>query len=1333
MATFVLTSAASAAGLSGLAGTALGLGAAVVGSVIDRRLFGAGGAMRRRTEEGPRLSGFHITASTEGAPINRLWGRSRLGGQMIWATRFKETAKTTTSSTTSSTSGGKGGGGQSATTTTTTTTYQYACSFAIAFCEGKAAALGRVWADGKELELSKFAYRFHRGTETQAPDAFIETIEGAGNVPAYRGICYLVFEEMPLEAFGNRIPQISAEIIKPIITDDVEGLISAVTLIPASGEFVYATSIHVKTDNSQDAFGENMHNAAGEADFTVSLDQLGAICPNVGAVLLVVAWFGDDLRSGSCTIRPRVEVASKTVTPADWRVNGVARSGALTVSVDGDGRPVYGGTPSDHVVVEAIQELKARGHQVIFYPFILMDIPAGNGLADPYGGPEQGAFPWRGRITCDPAPGEPGTPDKTAAAGAQVDAFFGAAAAGDFTVTGEEVDWSGSSGEWGYRRMALHYAHLCEAAGGVDGFVIASELVGLTGVRSSVSAYPAVSELTTLAGDIAGVLAAATKLTYAADWSEYHSHRPDDGSGDVHFNLDPLWASADINAVGIDNYLPLADWRDGVGHLDYDAANGPTSTYDLAYLEANIEGGEHFDWFYTDQAAREAQTRTTIADAAYAKPWVFRNKDIRGWWLNQHFDRPGGVESGSPTAWTGEGKPVWFTEFGCPAVDKGANQPNVFHDPKSSESAFPHHSSGRRDDLIQRRYLEAHLRHWDPAGGNNPISSVYSGPMIDTSRMLAWTWDARPFPDFPYRASVWTDAGNYSVGHWLNGRLGQVSLAVLVREICALVGLANVDVTGLYGINTTVTGFVADEVMTPRAMLETLMQAFQFDAFESAGTVRFTLSGQPAALSLAEDDLVIDDEEGSPYAVTRAQETELPRVVRITYIDPDQAYGPGAAEGRKLVGNSSNIAELKLPVVLAQDYARGLADTIVQNAWINRESATVALPPSRLALDPGDVVDITMGGRARAMQIDRISAAAARTVELTAMGDRVPGEVAEATGREARIGPVTLYGPSTLEFMDLPLLPGLSREPQAPRLAAHQLPWPGAVAVYRAQPGGGYRLVNTVTDQAVMGELTAPLGPGPLWRWDLKNEIEVELYTSALASSDAQSVLAGGNTLAIGNEDGGWEIIQYVTAELIGARRYRLARLLRGQLGTESEMRDPVAAGARVVLIDANALQSLDLTHDQRLLELTYRYGPAAYGHDHFTYAEATLAFQGVGLRPLSPARVKAVRPVAGSDIALSWVRRGRVGGDSWEQTEVALGEESEAYDVEIMDGGAVIRTFATTAPAVTYTAAEQTADWGAPIVAPASLSLRIYQKSVTFGRGVALGRTLSFPLAVET
>ena len=104
---------------------------------------------------------------------------------------------------------------------------------------------------------------------------------------------------------------------------------------------------------------------------------------------------------------------------------------------------------------------------------------------------------------------------------------------------------------------------------------------------------------------------------------------------------------------------------------------------------------------------------------------MFRAKDIWNWWSNAHYDRPGGTESGSPTAWMPQGKPIWFTELGCPAVDKGANQPNVFFDPKSSESALPYYSNGERDDLIQRRFLEAHLKFWSDAA-NNPASGVYS-------------------------------------------------------------------------------------------------------------------------------------------------------------------------------------------------------------------------------------------------------------------------------------------------------------------------------------------------------------------------------------------------------------------------------------------------------------------------------------------------------------------------------------------------------------------------------------------------------------------------------
>ncbi len=181
------------------------------------------------------------------------------------------------------------------------------------------------------------------------------------------------------------------------------------------------------------------------------------------------------------------------------------------------------------------------------------------------------------------------------------------------------------------------------------------------------------------------------QIGYAADWSEYFGHQPADGSGGVYFHLGPLWASSHIDAVAIDAYWPLADWREGRTHLDY--AAGARSTYDLAYLRGNVRGGEGFDWYYASGADPDAQVRTPITDGA-GKPWLFRYKDIKSWWQNTHYNRPAGVEAGTPTAWVAQSKPFWLMEIGCPAVDKGANQPNVFVDPKSAETALPYFSRG---------------------------------------------------------------------------------------------------------------------------------------------------------------------------------------------------------------------------------------------------------------------------------------------------------------------------------------------------------------------------------------------------------------------------------------------------------------------------------------------------------------------------------------------------------------------------------------------------------------------------------------------------------------
>nr|HMN88291.1 glycoside hydrolase TIM-barrel-like domain-containing protein [Bauldia sp.] len=551
----------------------------------------------------------------------------------------------------------------------------------------------------------------------------------------------------------------------------------------------------------------NRHVETDRSDWQASIDELVRVCPNLESVALVVTWYGNDLRAGHCTLKPAVTTRSRVTVPDPWGVAGLGRADARLVSTY-EGEPAYGGTPSDASVMRAIADLKARGLEVMLYPFVMMDIPAGNGRPDPYGGAEQAAHPWRGMLTASVAPGRPGTPDKTATAASQVADFVGTASRDDFTVGDNGVVYSGPD-EWSYRRFILHYAKLAKGAGGVDAFLVGSELRGLTTLRSGAATYPFVNALVAIAAEVSAVLPAA-KVSYAADWSEYAGHRPDDGSGDVYFHLDPLWASNDIDFVGIDNYLPLADWRDGSGHLDADLFDNGRS---VEYLRANIAGGEHFDWYYASDADRAAQVRTPITDGAYGKPWVHRAKDLAGWWGNAHHDRPGGVESGAPTAWVPESKPIRFTELGCPAVDKGANQPNVFPDPKSSASARPWFSSGLRDDVIQRRFLEAVAAHFDPDdpsyAGGNPVSSLDGRRMVDADRIHVWTWDARPFPAFPLRTAVWSDGPNYRAGHWLNGRLGAAPADGLVAAILADFGVADVAVGELDG---AIDGYVVDGI-----------------------------------------------------------------------------------------------------------------------------------------------------------------------------------------------------------------------------------------------------------------------------------------------------------------------------------------------------------------------------------------------------------------------------------------------------------------------------------------------------------------------------------------
>lgn len=1287
MATLILSSAGAAVGTA-LGGPIGGIVGRVLGSVAGSALGGAlSGSGRTRFVEGPRLADVAGLTSTEGDPIPRVYGRAKVGGSLIWATRPLEVANTTVQR---AATPAKGMGGQK----TVATRYAYFANLAVGLCEGEIAFVRRIWADGREIDQVGLAIRVHTGGPDQAPDPLIVAKEGPENAPAYRGLAYVVFEGLPLAEFGNRVPQFAFEVIRPV--NGLFGRVRAVDLIPGAGEFALdpdRVTVDLGLGRTE---GANRHQLQRITDVIASLDALQALCPNLRRVAVVATWFGTDLRAGTCRVVPRVETGRKHARPEDWSVAGIARGAAEVVSTLPDGTPSYGGTPADAGLTRLVAELARRGLDVLLYPFVMMDVAAGNGLPDPRApGASQPPYPWRGHVTCDPAPGRPGSPDGTAAADAQVEAFFAN----------------------GYRAEVLHYAELAArwAAAGVRlaGFVIGSEFVGLTRVRGG-AGYPAVQAFRSLAADVRARLGPGVALVYGADWTEYGADVRD-GGATVRFPLDDLFADSNIAAVGIDWYPPVSDWRDAPEHADGAAAGDIT---DRAYLRARGASGEAFDWYYADAAGRAAQDRRPITDGAAGKPWIFRPKDLVAWWSNPHVERDGGAETRT-TAWVPMGKPVWFTEVGVPAVDKGTNGPNVFPDPKSPEGAYPPASRGLRDELIQIRGLEVILARFDPADpgfreADNPVSPVYGGRMVDPDGIFVWAWDARPFPAFPTVRGVWADTGNWRIGHWITGRIEGCDLDLLVLKILGEFGFdADVSVEAAAYLD----GYVVDRPLTARGALETLAQVYGLDVSAVAGILRLRGPRRDRPVVLAEADLVRLAQEKPVLRQVRAEESALPRSVELGITEAESPeYRRATAAAVRPAGARRRETRIEAAIVTRRETGDGLAEAILDRTLSARDTAAFTVSPRRIALEPGDLLAIPadVPGGTVLRRIDRIDdAPTGRRIEASGVPPRGgPGRLLARSPAQPEAPPPVFPGPPLALALDLPADRGTPTVLQWCAVAAE--PWPGAAAIWRAEGAGPLSLHGHVDYPACLGKTLSPLPAGPLWRIQRGVHLDVTLRRGgALAAIGEAAMLAGGNLFALIGPDGSGELLCAANAVLTGPDTYRLSGFLRGLAGSEAAAGRTSPSGSLIVRLDDGAAVPLVDRLDEAGRGFRYRVGPADRdpGDPSFTAFSATAGFS--ALRPLRPVHLRARRVADG--VRLSWIRRARRDGDAWEAAEIPL-DEAEAYDVTVFSAsGAALRTLRADAQQILY--AEEAADFGGP---QRSLDVAVAQRGTVAGAGPA-------------
>ena len=1147
-----------------------GLAGKMLGHSIDQALFGT----PTIESSGRRLEHILVQRSSYGDIIPIIYGTVKVAGNIIWASHLRERSHNHTYKT----------GGKLSRVKHSHTSYSYSISLAIAICEGPILSIEKIMANEVVLNSSAYKVRIYKGDEEQLPDPLIESKIGIGKTPAYRGLAYIVFEDLDLAEFGNRLPNFTFEVKKrsnETANNSLEDKIEAVVMIPGSGEFVYDTKVQRKVMGDQVngtwiqrglSESVNQHNNFGIANSLLSLDTLEKTLPNAKWVAPVVGWFASSLDIKSCRIMPGVEFKKGGSTyPDEWSVAGYTRDNAYQI-LSNNNSINYGGSPDDGSITRYLNELKKRGFSTMLIPMFFIDTIH---------------KPWRGRLTGNSS---------------DIATFF--------------------NGENGYNKFILHYANLSK--GLVDAFIIGSELIGLTKIKDERNRFLAVTELVGLAKKVRSILGPSVKISYAADWSEYHHT---DGGW---YNLDELWASEDIDFVGIDAYFPLT--------------NGEAKNFSIKEISDGWAKGE-LQEFYLDNNVK----------MPLSPEWAVKNIDH--WWHNKHYN-----PDGKTSAWIPKSKPIWFTELGFPSVSGASNQPNVFFDPTSIESALPKGSTGEADFAAQRRSLIASLKYWER-------SEVVAKKFI-------WTWDARPYPEWPKLNSIWADSASWYKGHWIQGKLGITTLAKVLIDLCAKakIPIHHIDFEALDEyLDININGIMINNQQTIRSILQMLQSAYDFYILEHNDKISFLKKQNTSKALITFEELIPEHtNQGSKIMhLERAQDSALPHRVNINYIDAFANYKVKNQYVTRSDRKGNRSLNIDLSVVSSEYEALRIATNALFSMWNYRNAYSFIVPITYVDLRPGDLINLDLHGVNHSIRITEIEIIKNLAIKIHGLSEDIALINTAITSHNSIISSEfkmeqhhsTAISKTKFEILDIPLLLH-ETDIKTPRVliacCGEAKEWAGCNVYCFDNATGKYIEKLSVQDSAVMGATLNKLELASPYLIDRKNTLLVNVISGDLHSISLDELLAGKNMAVIGNE-----IIQFQNAQLINQNQYLLSNLYRGLQGTEDQI-DQHLNNDRFVLLDESVL-SIPIFHEQIGQDISWKVS----NHNvalNFDKPDCITKFQALNIKPLAPTNLRVTRTK--NEDVISWARRTR-GGAVWSDfADMPLNEEKELYKITIKYNG---------------------------------------------------------------
>jgi hypothetical protein len=546
-----------------------------------------------------------------------------------------------------------------------------------------------------------------------------------------------------------------------------------------------------------------------------------------------------------------------------------------------------------------------------------------------------------------------------------------------------------------------------------------------------------------------------------------------------------------------------------------------------------------------------------------------------------------------------------------------------------------------------------------------------SGPSISGGGI--WFDADKGTADHPHIVHLAHDA-LFSVGHGLirpSLTPQPYPLSDVFGRVCERAGLS----AGQYDtsqVGETINGFAHTRPTEAKNDLSPLLQAFGIDAVESDGQIKFIPRGGAPVATIPEADLgavVGGGETPDAVATTRVQELELPRRIGVQYADPERRNEQAEQYAERVTTEAVADRTVRVPVAISDQRGAELAQQMLIAEWVGRVRHSWQTPMRWAHLDPGDVVTIegpqaTYTSRIVSTEVATPARVAFQGVREDAAAYNPNAVAAVAQGSGAESQPV---GPTLYEILDLPALRDGDNAPGYYAATSGLLPgWRGA-QIRRSNDAGGWDVVATTETGTAIGTAIDALGDARTTVWDEGNTVTVRLSAgSALSSAAVTEVLNGANHAALGGE-----IIAWRDATDNGDGTYTLAGLLRGLFGTERNTAAHAAGDRFVHLTKSMARVELQTSS----IGTSQTYEAVSLGATHEATDKRTVAGGGECLTPYAPVHIEATRNADGT-LDLSWVRRARIGHEWRDFIDVPLAEQSEAYDVELLDGaGEVVLT----------------------------------------------------------